>query len=87
MRMASSHSERNPAGGGGGPGAAADRRGHLYITYLHKVKISRGAQSQATKGLISGVWQVTGGQGRRGRLTGALGREEEGKGGSRACLQ
>lgn len=36
-------------------GGACGRRGRLYSTYLHKVKISQGVQSQATKGLISSV--------------------------------
>lgn len=60
----------------------ADGGGRLHITYLHKVKISQGAQSQATKGLISGVCSD---RGRAGRGSGwGLAREREG---SWACLQ
>lgn len=44
----------------------ADGGGRLYIAYLHKVKISQGAQSRATKGLISGVCSDRGRAGRGG---------------------
>lgn len=57
---------------------AAGRLGHLYITYLHTVKISLGAQSWATEGLISGICRVIGGEGSGGISLGP-------QGGKRGC--
>lgn len=54
-------------------GEPADGRGCLYSTYLHKVKISQGVQSQATKGLISSVCSDRGRQGQAPRQAGLAG--------------